>query len=1417
MSKRCFSLYIENIREVLQADMLGSHYYQELPNKLDLLTTLADRIMIASQNHPELGSVYTFRDAFVKSIKEINDVDKASIFLRDIEKWLKVVLYFAFPDRWEKQSKQEESFSLFPAIRQLELLDQKDLECKEVSELKDVIKQFIWNTKSQRDIETHRTAIQTKFHKNNHLLYALTTMFAPLFKHYHRINENLKELIIRSVDKSIEDLCSTIKSERQDNINTFKGREDEIDTIAKKLTGGLRESGGYFLISGVEGIGKSALCAKVSDRLLYDQKCLIPLEHNIRNISPWLPGQLLHFGKWEKNPLQIVRSLISQANTMLLEPVPLPSKDDTLRGLQTLQSLSHVSTFEEDYDSNYAVSGESFDDFSKTPFKNYSPSPRIMSLPGRVKQAFPFEQTKELNALYNSEYNELEQYKVLLLSTLRQLVEQYGPIVIIIDALDEISHTPEDFSFLPQRLPEGVSALLTVRPNLGIDTWLINQSRLSIYSDNLTSLLREEIPLFTGVDDYKGQEEKKFNDQVFKRSGGWSLHVAAITRKLQEVNGDFSRVNVEVELDKYFQRQRNEWWNSYTDDASKSEYLREILNLLALFEPVSAIDFDDIQGYLEYRFNEYFDTYKLINLLKPVAYQIQGLDTSKKKVKLGIKAFAEDVRKVLGKRTLMRTLNFVSEWLIQDDEVEIKIVADFIIYWINEGSNKHADVAKNIITTLKEGGDLEKIKEITLQAKGNGDRSKAFLYCVKVLAESNDPLYMYLFSALLANGKGIKEDVIEAEKWLRKSAELKHIPAMRALGFSLLEGGKLPINKKEGEKWLRKAIEFGDEETIVILGCRLIDGEGLTQNVEEGYQLLNQASNNNNLPAIIIFSNRLIEGKGIEKDPEKGKELLLKAVNQLDSKRAMHILGGRLLSGRGLSQNLVEGEEWLRKSAERNHLDAIHDLGVRLTIGDQLKKNLDEGLEWLEKGAELGNIRSMIDLADINIKGILVSENTKMGEKWLIEASKAKSKKAMILLGDYYLKGKYNFPYDKDEAEKWFHMAADLGSNIAHHRLGFEYIKGENLQKNLAKGLRHLQVAVDNNHFKSFNSLGMLLVQGDMNVPRKPIEGEKLLRIATEKGYQFAKFNLANLLIEGEYIKQNLEEGLQLLQELVEEKFPSAIKNLSIRLLKGLKISKDSERAKQILLKAIDQGIPEAMYVLGFNLISGEVIEQDLQEGERLLNQACNAGLVKAICDYGDLLLVGDIIKKDEERGINLLNKAFDEGVVEAGYSLGLYYYKEKQMEEAFRYFYSSYKQGFQSSAVSLLYLFRRNEISKTAQFKIDDVLNFIKRNQTTLGNVNYALYLINQSTDVDAWRKADNIFANLTDVEESLDWWNALAKNKDPEGNLVLGWLLRHHKIEDPDGFSIKERFADAVIPYKVPHWILKVVNKNKIQKVIK
>ncbi|MCK4847188.1 MAG: sel1 repeat family protein, partial [Deltaproteobacteria bacterium] len=101
-------------------------------------------------------------------------------------------------------------------------------------------------------------------------------------------------------------------------------------------------------------------------------------------------------------------------------------------------------------------------------------------------------------------------------------------------------------------------------------------------------------------------------------------------------------------------------------------------------------------------------------------------------------------------------------------------------------------------------------------AYGSGDYELA-LKEFSAAAEEGDAVAQGLLGAMYLTGKRIPEDLVKAEKWLRKSAMQDDAFAQFNLGMMYYKGRGLPQSYSRAYIWLDSAVEGGEESAAIFL------------------------------------------------------------------------------------------------------------------------------------------------------------------------------------------------------------------------------------------------------------------------------------------------------------------------------------------------------------------------------------------------------------------------------------------------------------------------------------------------------------------------------------------------------------------------------------------------------------------------
>ncbi len=1199
---------------------------------IEALLLLADRGLAACSGHPAFGRVGELAASLAKvgtSWSEGGNPTPAACELLEnhVERWLKAILWLAKPEAFLRLERGDADtgrrrFNLFGTVVELDLLTRREanLKVEEAGQIADGVRRYVFLAKEDRN-KVHDPSDVPMEVRARLVPEALTVLLAPIHKHRVALRSTLANLIVRPMRLSpaAEIVLKTIRSERGGHLERFGGRHSWLERIHAELED-LRERGAYLLLTAPEGTGKSALCSKLSSEFVSTEQSLGSPALEVSRLAPWLPGSLLHLGKWARDSAEVVEILLAQADAMLLTQVAprLAIEDDPESGAG-LGSMG-------------------------------------------LEHAHKQRALRHARAVY---------------AALDRLVEETGRAVLVVDALDEISEDGSGLGFLPQRLPPGSCALLTSRPSPSLMRWV--KDNLEVRHLHLDDLSREEIPLLTHVADDPGTAGCFFNDRVFERSRGWPLIVSTVAREVQP-GADLSKIEI-GSLDTVHERQASRW--QAPQARSLLDPLNEALLLLAVFEPCDALGLACLQDYLSHKGHD-MTLARVRQLLAPVGEQVEGLDAGRVKLALkafgdyaretycsprdlrraiegivdwlvasreagadvlaSFLSFWADPRRAVDTETMRAVAVLLDDLTTRgDDSSELLTQVAMRLYRRNETSPS----IQPLLRRAAEAGHphaMHVLGKMLFSGLGGCERdSQAARRWLYQAAQVGEAPAMAELGFRLLEGVELERDTGEGVRWLRAAAVGGHWPAMLSLGEGLLTAGLLgvtllPSFPGEGEVWLRKAAEANIEVGGAALGFHLVQGMGIPKAPAEGEEWLRRGAEMNAPFAMMQLGEILLDGTGVPRRPEEGERWLRKAAEA--TPLAMMLLGGRLLSGKGLPMDSVEGEMWLRR-ASADRLSQRDGLGNEPVFGERLlgmgvRSILaglkDEKYHWPRK--DEGNGPTLIEFS----------------ERFLRQAADNGNPEAAFALATSLGKGDGSTP-DPDEEARWLRKAADTGLDIAMWELARRLLEGDRLPKDPKEGERWLRKAADSGLQVAMWNLGERLLEGD-GLPRGSKEGARWLRKAADLGLQPAMRSLGVRLLDGHGLPRESQEGERWLRKAADMGSDTAMEALGARLLRGQGLSRDPTEGESWLRKAARAGRINAHIVLGQSLYFAgrwrEAAELFLAVCDRSTSAANNLGYMVR---RGEV--PGDLNVSRASRLLEPLLEAGDNFVV-ANYALAL-------------------------------------------------------------------------------------------------------------------------------------------------------------------
>jgi len=398
---------------------------------------------------------------------------------------------------------------------------------------------------------------------------------------------------------------------------------------------------------------------------------------------------------------------------------------------------------------------------------------------------------------------------------------------------------------------------------------------------------------------------------------------------------------------------------------------------------------------------------------------------------------------------------------------------------------------------------------------------------VKTSAETGNLASQNSLGIFYRDGKNIEADSIEAIKWFKKAAESGHVEAQLNLAEMFLLENNTEENREKACFWFSKSADAGN----TVARMRLAETQSNNKNSEiwkYAIDLLTKLAENGNTRAQITLGNALFNGIGTSKDYDSAFTWYQKAAEKRDNV-AQYKVGMMYRDGQGTEKDLKKAVEWLSASANNNFTKAKVELAIMFRRGTTVERDLSKALEWYQQAANTGDANSMYQIAVMYRDGIGIDVNIPESNRWFDRFSKQERLKIQTALGDIcrydanveeslmmdvyertanddsivaeytlgmFLKRKGQF----EVASKMFKKAADREHVGAQIELGFLFLKGSGVEKNLERAFELFKKAADSGNQIARNQLGLMYRDGT-GIEKNTEKAKEMFRLASEQGH----------------------------------------------------------------------------------------------------------------------------------------------------------------------------------------------------------------------------------------------------------------------------------------------------------------------------
>ena len=276
-----------------------------------------------------------------------------------------------------------------------------------------------------------------------------------------------------------------------------------------------------------------------------------------------------------------------------------------------------------------------------------------------------------------------------------------------------------------------------------------------------------------------------------------------------------------------------------------------------------------------------------------------------------------------------------------------------------------------------------------------GDNEKTAFDNFLLSAKAGHPLGQLETGYRYNIGLGVKQNLIQAVYWFRRSSDQGNAQAMFNLGTCYENGQGVSADQEEAFRWYERAAQAGNSNGQTHAGYRYHYGLGVARDIDKAVYWYKKAVEQNNAEAMQLLGVCYANGEGVTAD------LTAAFLWYERSARAGHLYGQEKLGecyekGQGTSKNLTMAASWFRKSAEQGCVTAMYRLGEYYENGWGVEQNEEQAVYWYRKSAEQGNDVAMCNIGLCYEYGRGVEKNPETAVAWFQKA-----------VGKNFARGKY--------------------------------------------------------------------------------------------------------------------------------------------------------------------------------------------------------------------------------------------------------------------------------------------------------------------------------------------------------------------------------------------------------------------------
>ncbi len=301
--------------------------------------------------------------------------------------------------------------------------------------------------------------------------------------------------------------------------------------------------------------------------------------------------------------------------------------------------------------------------------------------------------------------------------------------------------------------------------------------------------------------------------------------------------------------------------------------------------------------------------------------------------------------------------------------------------------------------------------------------------------------------------------------------------------------------------------------------------------------------------------------------------------------------------------------------------------------------------------------------------------------------------KAQLELATRYDYGTSEIGHSFEKAKKYYEMAAAQNNVDAIRCLGYLYLNGCGVDKDLDKAMNYFVLAKDAGDVDSWVGIGRVYMTGygdHESTGEEALTSEQKAKAAIEHAYNakrpaglyYMAYLMENEGSDTAEITQDMTSVVELYQSIailedlsVYDKYlvDAANTRLGMMYALGKGVTQDYDTAMEYLKKASKNAYPEAQYYIGQMYENGYGVDKDYKEAYEWYVRAAQKDYAPALNQLGSLFYKGNGVDADLDQAIYYHKLAAMQGYAAAQINLGYLYENgigvERSIDTALAYY----------------------------------------------------------------------------------------------------------------------------------------------------